>query len=104
MPLRRGDLRFAALASPTASCFCWCGRQYDTLTTTCRNSKPLTGSLSVASVADCPTRCDAYARLHRGERPTCFLKSYCEGDVGACSGWCGSIRPADAAAAAARRR
>ena len=27
------------------------GRQYDTLTTTCRNSKPLTGSLSVASVA-----------------------------------------------------
>ena len=78
------NIALAALASAA-------GRQYDTLTTTCRNSKPLTGSLSVASVADCLTRCDSYAGCTAVDTDgaTCFLKSYCEGDVGACSGWCG---------------
>jgi endo-1,4-beta-xylanase len=64
---------------------------YETLTTTCKDASPISGALSVSSVAECEARCNSNGRCNSldTDGSTCYLKSHCEGAVGSCSGWCG---------------
>eukprot|EP00854_Cymbomonas_tetramitiformis_P000794 gene794-1270_t len=69
-------------------------RTYVTQTGTCQNAKSLGGDVGpVDSVAECQAKCDANSEciaIDQGST-NCYLKSYCEGTVGSCSGWCSYV-------------
>lgn len=68
---------------------------YVELTQPCKNSNPITGKLSVSSVAECESKCDSQAAAAPGtgqpacigvdtDGGACYLKSSCDGNSGAC--------------------
>jgi len=66
------------------------GRKYETLTGTCQNAQAISGKLSVGSVDECKRQCDAASGCVAVDTDgsDCYTKSHCEGQTGACSGWC----------------
>ena len=64
---------------------------YETLTTTCQNAVAVSSVISVSSVDECISKCDASGQCNALDTDggSCYLKSHCEGTVGKCSGWCG---------------
>eukprot|EP00041_Stephanoeca_diplocostata_P007609 m.109180 g.109180 ORF g.109180 m.109180 type:complete len:454 (-) comp16962_c0_seq1:150-1511(-) len=67
---------------------------YVSLTTTCQNANPVSGSINVTSLQDCFAHCDDVDNCNSVDTDgsQCYLKSHCEGNRGACSGWCGYVR------------
>ena len=78
-------------ASPTPAPAPTPGRSYETLSKTCVNAVAMSDKLSVGSVAECLSKCDANDGCVAVDTDgsDCYLKSHCEGEPGACSGWCG---------------
>ena len=81
----------AALALVAATPATTHSSAYDTLTTTCQHATAISGELSVSSVAACKEKCDATTGCKGVDTngSACYLKSHCEGTVGACKVWCG---------------
>ena len=69
----------------------FCARTYERLTTTCRESKPISARLTVSSVAACKAQCNRSASCIAVDTDgvSCYTKSVCEGAAGECQGWCG---------------
>ena len=72
---------------------------YKELSSTCQNAVAVSSKLSVQSIADCESRCDANPQCVAVDTDgsSCFLKSHCDGDLGGCHGsqgfWCGYRKP-----------
>merc|ERR1712157_236524 len=67
------------------------GRRYEKLSMVCQNGRPISDKLAVSSVEDCEARCDATpgcVAVNTDGR-SCYTVATCEGEVGACSSWCG---------------